>query len=135
MVINFYKLGIILQLSILAFCMCYFSPSIADAMTTGPNNKTIVNVSSTLTTTPIKHLVIIFQENISFDHYFATYPYAKNSQGNNSFLPKSDTPSVNGLTNVLLNNNTNLVNPFKMGNKDIKTVASFATNHTYTAIQ
>ena len=24
--------------------------------------------------TPIKHLVVIFQENVSFDHYFATYP-------------------------------------------------------------
>ena len=25
--------------------------------------------------TPIKHLVVIFGENISFDHYFGTYPY------------------------------------------------------------
>jgi phospholipase C len=24
------------------------------------------------TATPIKHLVVIFQENVSFDHYFAT---------------------------------------------------------------
>jgi len=30
------------------------------------------------TTTPIKHLVVIFQENVSFDHYFATYPVAGN---------------------------------------------------------
>jgi len=29
--------------------------------------------SNFLTATPIKHLVIIFQENVSFDHYFATY--------------------------------------------------------------
>ena len=28
------------------------------------------------TTTPIKHLVVIFQENVSFDHYFGTYPNA-----------------------------------------------------------
>ena len=28
------------------------------------------------TTTPIKHVVVIFQENISFDHYFGTYPNA-----------------------------------------------------------
>ena len=28
--------------------------------------------------TPIKHLVVIFQENVSFDHYFGTYPYATN---------------------------------------------------------
>src|SRR5579859_3669235 len=33
------------------------------------------------TTTPIKHLVVIFQENISFDHYFGTYPNAQNNPG------------------------------------------------------
>ena len=31
------------------------------------------------TLTPIKHLVVIFQENVSFDHYFATYPSAANT--------------------------------------------------------
>ena len=30
------------------------------------------------TKTPIKHLIVIFQENVSFDHYFATYPVAGN---------------------------------------------------------
>src|SRR6516165_9103976 len=30
------------------------------------------------TSTPITHLVIIFQENVSFDHYFGTYPNALN---------------------------------------------------------
>jgi len=33
------------------------------------------------TTTPIEHIVVIFQENVSFDHYFATYPVALNPQG------------------------------------------------------
>ncbi|EFV13880.1 phospholipase C [Segniliparus rugosus] len=33
------------------------------------------------TATPIKHLVVIFPENISFDHYFATYPHAANIDG------------------------------------------------------
>ena len=37
------------------------------------------------TATPIKHLVVIFQENVSFDHYFGTYPYAANTDG--SHLP------------------------------------------------
>ena len=32
------------------------------------------------TRTPIKHVVIIFGENVSFDHYFATYPNAKNTE-------------------------------------------------------
>ncbi|HEX2776015.1 MAG TPA: alkaline phosphatase family protein, partial [Candidatus Acidoferrales bacterium] len=36
---------------------------------------------SVKTTTPIKHLVIIFQENVSFDHYFGTYPVATNPSG------------------------------------------------------
>ena len=33
------------------------------------------------TATPIKHLVVIFNENVSFDHYFATYPNATNPPG------------------------------------------------------
>jgi phospholipase C len=49
------------------------------------------------TKTPIKHVVIIFEENASFDHYFATYPNAKNSDGT-PFTAREDTPTVNGLT-------------------------------------
>ncbi|RZL57625.1 MAG: hypothetical protein EOP65_06675, partial [Sphingomonas sp.] len=33
------------------------------------------------TATPIKHLVVIFGENQSFDHYFGTYPQASNPAG------------------------------------------------------
>ena len=33
------------------------------------------------TATPIKPLVVIFQENVSFDHYFGTYPMAQNNPG------------------------------------------------------
>src|SRR5262245_62889152 len=54
------------------------------------------------TATPIKHLVVIFQENVSFDHYFATYPNAANPPGEPPFKAKSGTPSVNGLTGGLL---------------------------------
>src|SRR5690349_14595810 len=50
------------------------------------------------TTTPIKHLVIIFQENQSFDHYFGTYPNALNPSGEPQFIAAPGTPSVNGLT-------------------------------------
>ena len=28
--------------------------------------------------TPIEHVIVIFQENVSFDHYFGTYPNAAN---------------------------------------------------------
>jgi phospholipase C len=48
------------------------------------------SATENLTATPIKHLVVIFQENISFDHYFATYPYAKNPNNNN--LPSMHLP-------------------------------------------
>src|SRR5215831_10407065 len=49
------------------------------------------------TTTPIQHLIVIFQENISFDHYFGTYPTALNSPGEPAFTARKGTPSVNGL--------------------------------------
>jgi phospholipase C len=56
------------------------------------------------TATPIKHLVIIFQENISFDHYFGTYPVAQNTDGT-PFHPSSNTPTVNSLLTPLDVNN------------------------------
>src|SRR5881397_38065 len=38
------------------------------------------------TKTPIKQVVVIFQENVSFDHYFLTYPHAKeNNDGSKYF--------------------------------------------------
>jgi phospholipase C len=63
------------------------------------------------TATPIKHLVVIFQENVSFDHYFGTYPVAANPKGEPSFTARPGTPSVNGLTEPLLTANPNLGNP------------------------
>ena len=48
------------------------------------------------TATPIQHLVVIFQENISFDHYFGTYPQAANVDGQH-FTASADTPAVDGL--------------------------------------
>jgi phospholipase C len=53
------------------------------------------------TTTPIKHVVVIFQENISFDHYFATYPKALNQSGETPFTASSNTPMVNNIVNPL----------------------------------
>ncbi len=48
------------------------------------------------TTTPIRHVVIIFDENISFDHYFGTYPHAANPPGEPQFHAAPGTPTVNG---------------------------------------
>jgi phospholipase C len=48
------------------------------------------------TRTPIRHLVVIFQENVSFDHYFGTYPHATGSDGQ-PFHASPFTPAVDGL--------------------------------------
>jgi phospholipase C len=63
------------------------------------------------TATPIKHLVVIFQENVSFDHYFGTYPHATNPAGEPRFEAKPGTPTVNGLSGTLLTSNPNATNP------------------------
>ena len=68
------------------------------------------DAASAPTATPIKHLVVIFQENVSFDHYFATYPNATNPSGEPKFVAKSDTPNVNGLSGALLSANPNFIN-------------------------
>jgi len=112
------------------------NPTVTQSAAAATNSGAVNNtITTTTTTTPIKHLIVIFQENISFDHYFGIYPYAKNSPGEPPFLALLDTPSINGLTEALLNNNTNLVDPFRMDKQDAKTVASCDNNHTYTAIQ
>lgn len=68
------------------------------------------------TTTPIKHVVVIFQENRSFDQYFAGYPYAANLSGESPFFARPHTPSVNGLlTAGLLTSNPNSANPQRLG--------------------
>lgn len=60
------------------------------------------------TKTPIKHLVVIFQENRTFDHYFGTYPEAANIPGEEgwvgipapAFHARPHTPKANNyLTN------------------------------------
>ncbi len=78
------------------------------------------------TSTPITHVVVIFQENVSFDHYFGTYPNALNPPppgAGPKFVPLPGTPTVNGFSPALLTNNPNLnpangtgaTNPFRLG--------------------
>ena len=88
------------------------------------------------TSTPIKHVVIIFGENESFDHYFGTYPNATNPAGEPAFTPASGTPTVNGFTPALLSNNPNLnsangagaANPFRLDRSQAHTSSQ---NHAY----
>ena len=82
-------------------------------------NLTLVPVAcatlpDTNTKTPIQHVVVIFQENVSFDHYFATYPRAKNPSGDPRFIAQDGTPTVNGLNVNLLNDNPNAANPYRL---------------------
>lgn len=91
------------------------------------------NDATSTTSTPIKHLVVIFQENVSFDHYFGTYPYATNPPSEPPFKAVPNTPSVNGLlTAGLLTANPNSVNPFRL---DRSQAVTCDMNHEYTAEQ
>ena len=69
---------------------------------------------ATTTSTPVKHLVIIFQENVSFDHYFGTYPHVTNGANGSKFVGDPHTPSINGLSAALLGDNPNSANPFRL---------------------
>src|SRR4051794_9855294 len=82
--------------------------------------------------TPIQHLVVIFQENVSFDHYFGTYPHAANTDGTR-FTAAPGTPSVNGLEqDALLTANPIGANPQRLGPAQAVTCDQ---NHGYTAEQ
>ncbi len=96
---------------------------------------------ATSATTPIQHIVVIFQENISFDHYFGTYPVAMNPQGSPAFTALPGTPEVNGLSEALMTRNANAsntangngaANPFRL---DRSQAATSDQNHNYTPEQ
>jgi phospholipase C len=94
----------------------------------------------TRTSTPIKHLVVIFDENESFDHYFGTYPYAANTDGT-PFSARPFTPTVNGLyssitssgpAGPLLTSNPNEYNPQRLTHSEALTSDQ---NHAYAPEQ
>ena len=97
----------------------------------------------TSTATPIKHVVVIFGENISFDHYWATYPRATNPAGEPPFYAAPGTPSINGLLQPgLMTANPNFLNtavngagasnPFRL---DRTQAATADMDHDYTPEQ
>jgi phospholipase C len=102
-----------------------------------------VNPGKLRTATPIKHLVVIYQENVSFDHYFGTYPNATNPVGEPPFHAKKNTPTdIDTVQNAgLLTNNPNYLNPlngtgaanpFRL---DLTQAATADQNHSYTPEQ
>jgi phospholipase C len=92
------------------------------------------------TATPIKHVVVLFDENVSFDHYFGTYPFAANTDGT-AFHAKRGTPTVNGLytkitpsgpVGPLLTSNPNTAEPTRLTHAQALTCDQ---DHAYTAEQ
>ncbi len=99
------------------------------------------------TATPIKHVVVIFQENVSFDHYFGTYPNATNTSGvpwdpahrartNNL----ASTPGRNGVGTLLTNNPNfdgkgNQANPRRLDPANINDVLTCDQDHSYNTEQ
>jgi phospholipase C len=109
----------------------------AAALSLLPASPAFANRKHGDTATPIKHLVIIFQENVSFDHYFGTYPVAPNPQGEPEFHARPGTPGVNGLSGALLTLNPNgqgaangagTTNPFRLKRSQAATADQ---NHAY----
>lgn len=106
------------------------------------------------TATPIQHVVVIFQENVAFDHYFGTYPVATNPSGEPQFIAAKNTPVVNTLatpldvehkfaplgvnllkanpTLVNMGNGANAINPFRL---DRSQAATADQHHDYDAEQ
>ena len=112
---------------------------------------TATSVDALNTATPIKHVVVIFGENRSFDNYFGTYPNATNPTGEPAFTAASATQTdINVLTPTLLTANPNTtnaaniakatsagfpvsdMNPFRLDRSQANTADQ---NHAYTPEQ
>lgn len=86
------------------------------------------------TKTPIKYLVVIYQENRTFDQYFGVYPHAENNPGETFFKAKKNTPTVNGLSKPLKTLNKNLAQPFRLSPLQAATDVN-NPDHFYTSLQ
>src|SRR3984885_15032035 len=102
-----------------------------------------VNPNTLKTKYPIKHLVVVFNENRSFDHYFGSYPNALNPEGEPLFEPAKNTQrDINNLlaNPALLDNNPNLnsangtgaTNTFRLDRTQANTAEH---THSYTPEQ
>jgi phospholipase C len=116
-------------------------PALALGLALGGCRRSEKPADALATASPIKHLVVIFQENVSFDHYFGTYPVAANPAGEPAFTAAPGTPAVNGLSDSLLTRNPNLTNtengpvasnPFRL---DRTQAATSDQSHDYTGEQ
>jgi phospholipase C len=85
-------------------------------------------VSFSGTATPIKHVVVIYDENVSYDHYFGTYPKAMNVDGTPFHAAKHTPANNNLLQDNLLSQNPNLYNPSRLSPSEAMTCDQ---NHNY----
>ncbi|MEV6737113.1 alkaline phosphatase family protein [Streptomyces sp. NPDC051104] len=85
--------------------------------------------SHSSTATPIKHVVVLFDENISFDHYFATYPKAANTDGTKFTASKKTPKDIDTLAHAgLLTQNPNQYAPKRLTPSQAMTCDQ---NHAY----
>ena len=135
------RLAVLVTVAGAAAALTVSSVSLASSTPTAARHVVALKAPATVSTrfyrddrtaTPIKHLVVIFGENISFDHYFGTYPNAANTDGS-TFLAKKHTPNVNGLTPSLLTHNPNAgFNPERLTHSEALTCDQ---NHSYVPEQ
>ncbi|MFZ0825890.1 MAG: alkaline phosphatase family protein, partial [Verrucomicrobiia bacterium] len=122
-----------------------FAVAIAAPVVAGnADKKAGVDPNALATKYPIKHLVVIFNENISFDHYFGTYPNVLEIEGESPFKAAKGTQTdINNyiLHGSLLIKNPNALNtangvgaanPFRL---DRTQAATADQGHAYTAEQ
>ena len=117
-----------------AFAFVGLGPLGSGTVLTGSHSSSARPLPPAATTTPIKHVVVIFGENVSFDHYFGTYPDATNTSGS-PFHAAPGTPSVTGLSGNLLTANPNGSNPRRLDPANINDVLTCDQNHDYTPEQ
>ncbi|HEX3758244.1 MAG TPA: alkaline phosphatase family protein [Kofleriaceae bacterium] len=111
---------------------CTDATTAATAATSSDTEAATGAASGATTATPIKRVVVVFQENVPFDRYFGVYPHALNLPGEPRFVARPDTPTVNGLTDALLHANPNSANPRRLPRTQSSACGS---NHGYTAEQ
>ena len=103
------------------------SPATSSAAAPAPDDRATAQPAPR-PTTPIKHLVVIFDENVSFDHYFATYPHAANSDGT-PFHAAAGTPAARTLQRAgLLHDNPYQYDPVRLTPEQAMTCDQ---NHNY----
>jgi phospholipase C len=112
------KISALLLLSGIALAGCSTDQGATSISTTIPPA-----ITPTTPQAAIKHIVVIYGENVSFDHYFGTYPNAANT-GGTTFTAAPGTPVPNNYISnpTLLTANPNLssangssaANPFRL---------------------